>query len=116
MTNEDDAVIKFEKKGGDSYRIPFGLHKNKPIGDVPIAYMRWLLSQDWLADHCRFEIMDELGRRGALFNEAVMQIVALKGENHRLRQQLREVGVGQDGGDAGDADDDFAAALNMVRS
>lgn len=67
--------INGDKKSGGHYRLPFGIHKGKSIATVPTSYLRWLLTQDWLADHCRFEVMDALGKRGADFNEAVTQII-----------------------------------------
>ena len=55
--------------------------------------------------------MDELGGRGALFSEAVMTIVALKAEVHQLRNQLEEGQRGNADVQAGEADEEFIAAL-----
>lgn len=27
--------------------MPFGVHKDKLIADVPSSYLRWILEQDW---------------------------------------------------------------------
>ena len=31
----------------DSFPMPFGKHKGKPLGEVPDHYWRWFLQQDW---------------------------------------------------------------------
>jgi hypothetical protein len=114
-TMENDEINR-DKRGGDAYRLPFGKYKSQNLSVVPTAYLRWLVTQDWLSDHCRFEVMDELSRRGAQFTDAVMQIVSLKAEIHRLRQQLDEAERRQSSSDleVGAADDEFAAALKAI--
>lgn len=32
----------------DKTKIPFGKHKGKPLDQVPLRYLDWLLSQEWL--------------------------------------------------------------------
>jgi hypothetical protein len=31
-------------------RMPFGVHKGKPLGEVPAQYLAWLREQEWIAD------------------------------------------------------------------
>jgi uncharacterized protein (DUF3820 family) len=28
--------------------IPFGQHKGKPLDEVPVRYLDWLIGQDWM--------------------------------------------------------------------
>jgi hypothetical protein len=104
------------RKSGDGYRLPFGKYKNQKLNTVPTEYLRWLVSQAWLSDYSRFEIMDELGRRGALYHEMVMQIINLKAEIERLRKQLGEVEQRHHAGDSegGSADEEFIRALKTA--
>jgi len=39
-----------------NYQMPFGKHKGSLIEDVPLSYLEWLLSQDWLKDPMKTEI------------------------------------------------------------
>ena len=82
--------INNNQKGGDGYRLPFGKYKGQPLGTVPTSYLRWLVAQEWVSEYCRCELLDELGRRGELFDEMVMQIISLKAEIDRLRKALGE--------------------------
>lgn len=109
----ENKKINSDRRGGDGYRIPFGIHKGKSIDTVPTNYLRWLITQEWLADHCRFEVFDELGKRGAQFSEGVMQIVGLKAEIHSLRTQLEEAEQRNHRADLdlAPADDEFASEL-----
>jgi uncharacterized protein (DUF3820 family) len=88
---DNDNIIPISRnRGSGGYRLPFGIHQGRKLDTVPTGYLRWLVSQPWLSGYCRFEIMDELGRRGELYDEMVMQIIALKAELDRLRKQLEE--------------------------
>lgn len=90
MEQRDIIPINGNRRGGDGYRLPFGKYRGQKLSTVPTAYLRWLVSQAWLSEYSRFELLDELGRRGELFDETVMQIISLKAEIERLRKQLDE--------------------------
>ena len=32
----------------DTYKMPFGTHKDEPIGGVPASYLIWLSEQKWI--------------------------------------------------------------------
>jgi hypothetical protein len=34
----------------DDSLMPFGVHKNKRLGDVPDSYFKWFLQQSWAKD------------------------------------------------------------------
>jgi uncharacterized protein (DUF3820 family) len=86
----DIIPINGNQKGGDGYRLPFGKHKGQRLGTIPTNYLRWLVAQEWVSEYCRCELMEELGRRGELFDEMVMQIINLKAQVEHLRRQLHE--------------------------
>jgi uncharacterized protein (DUF3820 family) len=90
MQNHNIIPINSNRRSGDGYRLPFGKHRGHRLSTVPTPYLRWLVSQAWLSEYSRFELMDELGRRGELFDEMVLQIIGLKAEIDRLRKQLEE--------------------------
>jgi hypothetical protein len=114
MNNDIIPISGSRRSGGNSgYRLPFGKYKGQRLGTVPTEYIRWLVSQEWLSDYCRYEVMDELGRRGALYYEMVMQIIALKAEIDRLRKELNEAERRNHRADLdmAPADDEFAREL-----
>lgn len=109
----DIISINGNQKGGNSYRLPFGKHKGQRLGTVPTAYLRWLVAQEWVSEYCRCELMDELGNRGELYDEMVVEIIRLKAEVDRLRKQLEEGERRHHAGDleVGAADEEFMRAL-----
>ena len=113
MDNDNIIPIKGNRSSGDGYCLPFGVHIGKIIDTVPTAYLRWLVTQQWLSEYCRCEIMDELGRRGALYQEMVVEIIKLKAEIDRLRRQLEEAErrTHRADLDMAPADDEFAREL-----
>ncbi|MBZ5727447.1 MAG: DUF3820 family protein [Acidobacteriia bacterium] len=46
--------------------MPFGKHKGSPISAVPTPYVRWSLTQDWLAQPTRRWLEEELELRREL--------------------------------------------------
>ena len=44
LLNEDVMAID------DDYRMPFGKHKGECLGDIPVAYLDWLIGQDWMEE------------------------------------------------------------------
>lgn len=40
-----DAMDNEEAKRFERLRMPFGSHKNKPIADVPLGYLDWLVGE-----------------------------------------------------------------------
>jgi uncharacterized protein (DUF3820 family) len=43
--------------------LPFGKHKGEDLRDVPLDYLKWIESQDWLKDEMREEVQFEINRR-----------------------------------------------------
>jgi len=118
MQNENVIPIS-GSRSGEGYRLPFGKYKGQKLSTVPIEYMRWLMAQSWLSEYSRFELMDELGRRGALYHEMVLEIITLKAEIERLRLQLEEAERRQHAADleVGASDEEFVKVLkDNIRS
>jgi hypothetical protein len=44
--------------------LPFGKHKDKPLGGVPTGYLQWLLGNCKLSSGLRADVAGELARRG----------------------------------------------------
>jgi len=118
MDRRDIISINGNRRSGDGYRLPFGKYQGQRLSTVPTEYMRWLISQAWLSDYSRFELMDELGRRGELFDQMVMEIISLKAETERLRKQLDEAERRQHatGLEVGAADEEFIKALKSAKA
>ena len=100
--------INDSRRSGGGYRLPFGMYRGRKVSNVPTGYLRWLVAQQWLSAYCRAEIIDELGKRGALYDEMVMQIIALKEEIDRLHKRLEEA---EQRHRNAEADDEFVRAL-----
>ena len=39
--------IIYSKRKVDNVIIPFGKHKDKPLNEIPLSYLSWLISNDW---------------------------------------------------------------------
>jgi hypothetical protein len=48
-----DAPPAPRDDGPGSYRMPFGVHKDKRLRDLPVSYVEWLLGLDGLRDPLR---------------------------------------------------------------
>jgi hypothetical protein len=46
------------------HALPFGKHKDKPLSDVPTAYLQWAIRECKLSSGLRTAVADELTRRG----------------------------------------------------
>jgi hypothetical protein len=46
-----------------SLAVPFGRHKDKPLGEVPSSYLQWLIRECKLSSGLRAAVADELRRR-----------------------------------------------------
>lgn len=116
MHEKNIIPINGNRRSGDGYRLPFGKYKGQRLSTVPTPYMRWLVSQTWLSEYSRFELLDELGRRGELFDEMVMEIIDLKAEIDRLRKQLEEAERRHHAADPelGTADEEFIKVLKTT--
>lgn len=51
MADNDDTVM------------PFGKHKGEELQDIPVAYLDWLIGQDWLKPDLKETIEDHLQGR-----------------------------------------------------
>lgn len=44
-------------------RMPFGKYKGQDFSDIPVAYLDWLIGQDWLKDDLKKAITAHLESR-----------------------------------------------------
>lgn len=44
-------------------RMPFGMHRNREIADVPAEYLAWVRDQEWLSDWLKRVIDEEMELR-----------------------------------------------------
>jgi hypothetical protein len=54
--------------------IDFGMHKGKPLDEVPTDYLLWVLQSVKLSWDSREQLMKELRRRGISFPEAKLKL------------------------------------------
>jgi hypothetical protein len=45
-------------EGPGGYRMPFGVHKDKRLRELPVSYLEWLLGLDNLRDPLRTNLHD----------------------------------------------------------